>query len=267
MASSTVHVASLHVYPIKSCRGIDLLAAEVHDMGFAWDRRWMLVDDEGVFLSQRRVPRLATIDVVIGIESLRISGPNIEDLEVPLEPSGEPSHPVTIWNDRVNVHHVSRDADRWFSEVLDVPCRLVRQPETGTRAVNPRYGAPGNVVSLADAYPVLVTSMTSLADLNRRLKDPVPMNRFRPNIVVRGASSYAEDTWKSLSGPDLSLRIVKPCDRCQIITKDQRTGVGSDEPLRTLSTYRQKDNKTLFGQNAIPDAPGSIRVDEVLTVS
>jgi hypothetical protein len=267
MARSTVHVASLHVYPIKSCRGIDLLSAEVHAMGFAWDRRWMLVDAQGVFLSQRRVPRLATIDVVIGIDRLRISAPNMEDLEVPLEPADTETVPALVWKDPVIVHPVGRDADAWFSEVLRLPCRLVRQPETGARAVDLRYGHPDDVVSLADAYPVLIASTASLADLNRRLKDPVPMNRFRPNIVVRGASPYAEDRWTSLVGPDLALRVVKPCARCEIVTKDQRTGVGGEEPLRTLATYRQKDHKTLFGQNAIPETPGSIRVDETLTVT
>jgi hypothetical protein len=236
-------------------------------MGFAWDRRWMLVDADGVFLSQRRVPRLATIDVVIGIDRLRISAPNMEDLEVPLEPTDGETVPAMIWKDPVNVHPVGRDADAWCSEVLRLPCRLVRQPETGTRAVDPRYGRPDDVVSLADAYPVLITSTASLADLNRRLTDPVPMNRFRPNIVVRGTSPYAEDRWTTLVGPDLTLRVVKPCARCEIVTKDQRTGVGGDEPLRTLATYRQKDHKTLFGQNAIPEAPGSIRVDETLTVT
>lgn len=267
MAHSTVHVASLHVYPIKSCRGIDLLSAEVHAMGFAWDRRWMLVDADGVFLSQRRVPRMATVDVVIGIDSLRISAPNMEDLEVPLEPADGQMVPAVVWKDPVSVHPVGRDADAWFSEVLGLPCRLVRQPETGTRAVDPKYGGPDDVVSLADAFPVLITSMASLADLNRRLHDPVPMNRFRPNIVVRGATPYAEDRWTALVGPDITLRVVKPCARCPIVTKDQRTGVGGEEPLRTLATYRQKDHKTLFGQNAIPDAPGSIRVDEALTAT
>lgn len=267
MAPSTVHVVSLHVYPIKSCRGIDLLAAEVHPMGLAWDRRWMVVDSDGVFLSQRRVPRLATIDVVIGIDHLRISAPDLEDLEVPLEPSETETLTATIWNDRVSVHPVGRDADVWFGEALGVPCRLVRLPEAGSRSVDPKYGRSDDVVSLADAYPVLITSTASLADLNRRLKDPVPMNRFRPNIVVRGAAPYAEDRWTTLVGPDLTLRVVKPCARCEIVTKDQRTGVGSEEPLRTLATYRQKDHKTLFGQNAIPDAPGSIRVDETLTAT
>jgi uncharacterized protein YcbX len=239
MARSSVTVSSLHVYPIKSCRGIDLISAEVHPMGLAWDRRWMLVDAEGVFLSQRRAPRMATIDVVIGIDTLRISAPDMEDLEVPLDPRDGDLLPVAIWNDRLEAHVVGRDADVWFSEVLRQPCRLVRQPERPVRGVDPRY---------------------------RRMHTPVPMDRFRPNIVVRGATPYAEDSWKTLTGPDLTLRLVKPCARCQIVTKDQRTGVGGDEPLRTLATYRQRDNKTLFGQNAIPDGPGSIRVDEVLTV-
>jgi uncharacterized protein YcbX len=267
MARASVQVASLHIYPIKSCRGIDLLSAEVHASGFSWDRTWMLVDPEGTFLSQRRVPRLATIEVVLGREALRISAPDLEDLEVPLEPVGEPSLTVAIWNDRVPAHAVGREADAWFQEALGVPCRLVRQPVTASRPVDPHFGAPDDVVSLADAYPILLTSTASLTDLNSRLKDPVPMNRFRPNIVVRGASPYAEDAWKTVTGPDLTLRLVKPCARCQIITKDQRTGLGSEEPLRTLRTYRQRDHKATFGQNAIPDAQGSIRVDEILTVA
>jgi hypothetical protein len=236
-------------------------------MGFAWDRRWMLVDTAGTFLSQRRAPRMATIDVVIGMDALRISGPGMEDLEVPLEPSEGETIPVVVWDDRLNAFPVGRDADAWFSEVLRMPCRLVRQPEAHVRPVDPRDGTADDAVSLADGFPVLITSTSSLVELNSRLQDPVPMNRFRPNIVVRGATPYAEDTWRSIAGPDLTLRVAKPCARCQIVTKDQRTGVGGEEPLRTLATYRQKDHKTLFGQNAIPDGPGSIRVDEVLTVA
>lgn len=234
-------------------------------MGFAWDRRWMLVDENGTFLSQRRVPRLATIDVAIGRDDLVISAHGMEDLSVPLEPASGDTIPVMVWKDQVPAMPVSKDADAWFSEVLRTPCRLVRQPEAPVRSVDPRYGDPGDHVSLADAYPILVTSASSLADLNRRLKDPVPMNRFRPNIVVRGSTAFAEDNWTTLTGPDITIRLVKPCARCVITTKDQRTGVGGDEPLRTLSTYRERDGKPFFGQNGIPVGVGSIRVGEELS--
>jgi len=260
-----VHVASLHIYPIKSCRGIDILSAEVRPMGFAWDRRWMIVDEGGTFLSQRRVPRLATIDVAVGLDNLVVTAHGMEDLSVPLEPATGDTIPVMVWRDQLPAMPVSSDADVWFSEVLRTPCRLVRQPEAPVRPVDARFGDPGDHVSLADAFPILVTSMSSLADLNRRLKDPVPMNRFRPNIVLRGGPAYGEDAWSTLTGPDITMRLVKRCSRCVVVTKDQRTGVGGEEPLRTLSQYREREGKVYFGQNAIPVGTGSIRVDETLT--
>ncbi|MEK6650152.1 MAG: MOSC N-terminal beta barrel domain-containing protein [Bacteroidota bacterium] len=266
MAPRTVHVVSLHIYPIKSCRGIDITSADVRPMGFAWDRRWMVVDEEGVFLSQRRFPRLATIDVALGRDNLQVSVPDmIEALSVPLDPPTGDTIPVMVWKDQVPAIPAGREADEWFSEALGKRCRLVRQPEAPVRSVDPRYGEPGDHVSLADAYPILVATLDSLVDLNRRMKDPVPMNRFRPNVVVRGAPPYAEDGWTTLTGTDITLRLVKVCSRCVVVTKDQHSGVGGEEPLRTLSTYRERDGKVFFGQNAIPVGTGSIRVEESLT--
>ncbi len=262
---SPLTIAELNLYPIKSFRAVPLHTALVKRMGFAYDRRWMLVDDRGRFLTQREHPTLATFGVGLGGDELQITAPDGSHLSIPLEAPRSPTLPVTIWNSHVKALTYAPEVDRFFSDVLATNVRLVRIPEAAVRDVDPRYGKTGDHVSFADGYPVLLTCTASLDDLNARLARPVPMNRFRPNIVVTSSISFEEEDWTAVDAPQARFRVVKPCGRCVITTTDQTTGERHAEPLRTLASYRTQGNSVNFGLNCIPEAEGSLTVGDRFT--
>ncbi len=255
-------LGALHVYPIKSCGGVSLEAWDVDGRGLRHDRRWMLVDEAGRFLSQRELPRMALIRVQLEADHLSVDAPGMPTLEVPLGPANDELVPARIWHDSVMASPVGESADRWFSEFLDARCSLVHLPDNSTRPVDPDYGGPGDQVHLADAFPFLLISEASLADLNSRLERPLPMNRFRPNLVVRGCEPFAEDAWSSVLVGSMTLRVAKPCARCVITTVDQETGNRGREPLRTLARFRRVRNEVLFGQHLIHEGTGTLRVGD-----
>lgn len=256
-------VSRLFVYPVKSLGGMEVAAAEAGARGFEHDRRWMLVDGDGVFLSQRELPRMSLVRASIGGERLVLGAPGMEDLDLPLRPEpGWRALRVSVWGDEVEAVSCGAGPDGWFASFLGVDCRLVYMPEEAERPVDPEYGKAGDRASFADGFPFLVLSEASLDDLNGRLEEPLPVDRFRPNIVVVGCAPYAEDGWGRVRIGGVSLRVVKPCARCAITTVDQASGVRGKEPLRTLNRYRKVGNEVLFGQNAIPDGPGLLRVGD-----
>jgi len=257
-----ITVSGLYVYPVKSCRGIPLSEARIDDRGFEFDRRWMVVDTEGRFVSQRAQPALARISQEIDGGLLRLTAHGMPVLEVQEEPAVASPRPVTIWKDTVLAESTGPRAARWFSNYLGAGFELVRMPETSVRRVDPRYSDDADRVGFADGFPFLLLSEGSLDGLNRRLERPVPMDRFRPNIVVGGCDPHAEDSWSSVRIGEVSFRVVKPCARCVITTTDQLTGERSPEPLRTLATYRRQGGGVMFGQNLIHDGPGVIRVGD-----
>jgi uncharacterized protein YcbX len=257
-----ITVSGLYVYPVKSCRGTALEQAEVVDCGFAFDRQWMVADAEGRFLSQRTQPKLARVDVRIASDALVISASGMPELRVSLDASTSAPRSVTIWRDTCLAESAGPRAARWFSEFLETGCELVRMPSTTRRPVDPSYAAAHDRVGFADGFPFLLLSQASLDELNRRLEAPVPMGRFRPNIVVTGCEPHAEDGWSSMRVADIDFRVVKPCARCVITTTDQHTGERSTEPLRTLASYRKVGGELLFGQNLIQDGRGSIHLGD-----
>lgn len=259
-------VSGLYVYPIKSCAGISLGAAELDERGIRHDRRWMLVDEDGKFVSQRTQPRLALVRVGIQEEHLALDAPGMPTLEVPLEPETEASMSAVVWGDVVEVATVGGDADAWFGEILGASCRLVYQPEESVRPVDAAYGRGGDHVGLADGFPLLLISEASLGDLNGRLDQPVPIDRFRPNIVVSGCGAFEEDEWRNVRVGDIGMRVVKPCARCKIPTVDQQTAATSKEPLRTLATFRKFGSKVHFGQNLVHNAPGTVSIGDAVKV-
>lgn len=259
MGVSTVKVSRMFIYPVKSAGGIPAVSANVGLRGFEYDRRFMVVDEEGVFLSQRKLPRMALIFPRVNGETLKLGAPGMPDISIPPKPEGVERLTVSIWRDLVDTVAVSEEADRWLGELLGVPCRLVYQPEWSRRMVDPGYGLSGDEVSLADGFPFLLLSEKSLEDLNSRLGEPVPVDRFRPSIVVEGCEAYAEDGWRRLRIGEVEFRVVKPCSRCAIVTVDQASGEHGKEPLHTLSTYRRSGEKVLFGQNMIPNSSGTLR--------
>jgi len=263
---SGLRVTELWAYPVKSCRGIRLDRAAVSARGLAWDRHWMVVDAAGRFLTQRQLPMMATIGTALTPDALVLSAPGAADLAVPLAAAGERLE-VTVWDDAVAAHAVSAAADGWLAARLGVPCRLVRFPPDGHRAVDPRYGTAGDETAFSDGFPLLLIGQGSLDGLNARLPTPLSMRRFRPNLVVGGAAPHAEDDWRRIRVGAVGLRLVKPCSRCAITTVDPDRGVrDGGEPLQALGTYRRRDGKVYFGQNAIPDGAGEVRVGDPVDV-
>ncbi len=265
-APSGIYLSQLHVYPIKSAGGIPLEASEVDGRGLRHDRRWMLVDEAGSFMSQRRFPRMALIRIRIEPDHLVVDAPEMSSLEVPLRPPDRKLRLAQVWGDLVEVSAVGDDADRWFGEFLGVRCKLVYLPDESIRPVDPAYGKTGDRVGLADGFPFLLVSEASLADLNARLERPVPMNRFRPNLVVGGCEPFAEDGWRLVRIGRITLRVVKPCARCTITTVDQGTAATGKEPLRTLARFRRVGTKVLFGQNLIHDDTGTLHTGDPVEV-
>ena len=262
----TITLTGLTVYPIKSARGIPVDQWEVDEFGLRYDRRFMVVDQSGEFLSQRNHARLSLVAPSIGKDVLRVEAPGMPILEVPLEPRAAVSTQVTVWNDTCAATWLGEAAADWFSEFLGDACSLVHMPGDTVRPADPAYDPTGSRVSFADGFPFLLISEESLADLNRRLTQPLPMNRFRPNLVVAGADPYEEDRWEKIEVGGITLRVVKPCARCVVTTTDQITTVRGKEPLRTLATYRNVGGKVMFGQNVVHQGPGRLRVGDPVFV-
>jgi uncharacterized protein YcbX len=259
-----VTVRALYFYPVKSLRGLSTLRAVVTDRGFEHDRRFMVVDDAGRFLTQRTLPRMSLVSVAIEGDALLLDAPDMDILEVPLRPEQGQPRRVEVWGDRCQVLSLGDASARWFTEFLGVPSSLVYMPNATVRETNPTYG-PGRV-GFADAYPFLLASTSSLADLARR-GGAVPMERFRPNIVVDGAPAFAEDGWARLRIRDVVFRVVKPCVRCAITTVDPAVGaVAGVEPLRTLATFRRSGDGVLFGMNIVNETVGVVEVGETVDV-
>lgn len=267
-------VSSLHVYPVKGLKGIDLGEARATDRGLEHDRRWMIVDPQGEFFTQRSHPKLATIWTDLAAGALELSAPDAGAVTVPLQPPTAPPMRVRVWNSVVEAVPASREADEFLSEYLGEPCRLVFMPDTTRRSSNPAYtGDDERLVGFADGYAFLFVTEASLEDLNGRLgakgHPALPMNRFRPNIVVAGAAPYAEDGWRQVEVGEAVMRAAKPCGRCEVTTTDQATGeVRGPEPLATLSEYRNSTEfGVMFGMNMVAERPGIIRVGDALRVS
>ena len=266
MTAASIHIGELRIHPVKSCRAIRLEAAEVDDRGLRFDRRWMVADPDGRFLTQRHHPRLATVAPALDGDALELTAPGMPALRVPAEPAGGPAVEAEIWGDRVAAVTAGDEAAEWFSAVLGTSSRLVGMPHATRRQVSRRHGRPGDLVSFADGYPLLLISQGSLDELNRRLETPVPMDRFRPNLVVDGCPPHAEDGWSTLRAGGVTLHNVKPCARCVITTTDQLSGERGPEPLRTLATYRTVDRKVMFGVNLVHDGRGVLRVGDGVEV-
>jgi uncharacterized protein YcbX len=253
-------VAGLHVYPVKSCGGTDLERAEVDGLGILHDRRWMIVDGHGRFLSQRTVPLLATIRVTLGPGRLVLAAPGRSTLDLAPIPTGVATEPVTVWRDTVAALPMGAEAAEWLTSLLGFPARLVRlAPETRRAAKRDPAGTRPRI-SFADAYSFLVVSRESLDELNARLEVPLPMNRFRPNIVLEGAGPFAEDGWTRVRIGPVELDMAGRCARCATTTTDQETGARGVEPLRTLATFRREGAEVMFGQNANHRGTGEIAV-------
>ncbi|MHA7131027.1 MOSC domain-containing protein [Algoriphagus namhaensis] len=261
-------IQALYIYPIKSLGGISLHEARVEERGFQYDRRWMLVDQNGLFMSQRKHPQMALLQVALGTEGLLVSdrGEMKDPLVIPFDAQEEKFLQVIIWDDEVLAQRVGDHFDQWFSERLGEPVHLVRMPESTHRKVDPRYAHQGESVSFADGMPYLIIGEESLNDLNNRLEQPVPMDRFRPNLVFSGGEPFVEDSWTFIQVGEVPMKVVKPCARCVLTTVDQQTGKSGKEPLKTLASYRTVGNKVLFGQNVLALESGKVKVGDSIQI-
>jgi uncharacterized protein len=263
---NNITLSQIFIYPIKSCRGIELNESSIVDTGFEFDRRWMLVNKQGKFLSQRQLPKMSLIHIELRSDHLLVSAPEMDPLQIPFSSNSLKSINIFIWDDSVRGATYGPDIDQWFSTFLHVETRLVHMPDSSRRPVNQTYGGTNDIVSFADAYPFLLLSEASLNDLNRRMTSPVPMNRFRPNLVVRGCKAFAEDTWKRIQIGSEEMNVVKPCIRCTVPSVDQATGIQGKEPLTTLAQYRTQNGKVLFGQNCIHRTRGTLHVGDPILI-
>lgn len=255
-------LTELYVYPVKSLRGHAVDQWKVDEFGLQHDRRWMVVDENSTFLTQRELPRMTLITPRLGNGGLQLAADGMSELTVTPNDSTRLKR-VQIWNDTVDAEDCGAAAAEWLSEFLQRAVSLVYMPDETFRRVNPNYSPQERRVSFADGYPVLLITQESLDGLNRRLEQPIEMRRFRPNVVVSGAPyAHAEDEWKELTIGALSFDVVKPCERCAIPTVDPWTGERGKEPNRTLATYRRIDGKVYFGQNLIHRQAGSLSVGD-----
>lgn len=268
-AATELTISEIWIYPIKSLGGIKLKQARLTERGLEWDRRWMLLDAEGQFMTQRQVAPMALLEVSLKQNQLEVRHriKDLPPLTVPFQPQS-PTELVDapIWDDYSKALFVSPEADSWFSEALEQICRLVYMPDEGQRSTSGKTSGRIQKVNFADEYPALIIGQASLDDLNRRLAEPIPINRFRPNFVFSGGMPFEEDGWHAITIGSNRFWAEKPCARCVVTTIDQQTTEKSKEPLHTLAAYRKWNNKLLFGQNLMFEADGFVKEGDNIEV-
>lgn len=263
-------LSEIWIYPVKSLGGIALKEANPQRSGFQYDRRWMLVDENGRFVSQREMPQMAMLGTAIEPPFLKVfwKEGSSEKCRIPLEinPFEHPEISVEVWDDQCKARVLPEEINHWFSEQLQYKLRLVYMTEQTRRMADARYAPEDHTVSFADGFPYLIIGQASLDALNRRLQSPVPMDRFRPNLVFTGGEAFEEDAWSDFQVGQTTFRGVKPCSRCIIITTDQHTGERNAEPLKTLAAFRKVGNKIRFGQNVVwmGTKDSSLRVGDLI---
>jgi uncharacterized protein YcbX len=271
--SAALTLTGLFLYPVKSLGGYAVPEAEITARGLRHDRRWLIVDERNRFMTQRQYAEMALLTVAPAYNGFLISHrqrPDLLPLFIPFEASPDRTLFVTVWDDILWAWRGAVEADEWLSKALGRPCRLVYMSDMVRRDVEPELNPEGQLVSFADGYPFLLTGEAALADLNARLTQTVPMNRFRPNLVFGGGAAYEDDAWEQFQIGEVPFRAVRGCGRCVLTTIDQQTATKSPaaEPLRTLATYRKAESSTLFGQNVTGPGHGHLRVgDAVMVIS
>ena len=263
-----LRLTQITIYPIKSLGGISLSSAIAEKRGLRYDRRWMIVDEQNKFITQRENATMALIGTRMDENGFELFHKHFPENKIFIPFSINHGTPlrVVVWEDECDALHWNEEADNWLSSTLAMPCRLVFMPDDSLRYVDNNYARNKEITSFSDGYPFLIIGNESLKDLNSKLENPIPMNRFRPNFVFEGGDAFEEDSWVKFKIGEVNFLGVKPCGRCAITTIDQEDASKSKEPLRTLSKYRTKKSKVLFGQNLLTDKGGKISVGDKLTV-
>ncbi len=260
-------LSNIFIYPVKSLAGIQVSSWQVNEKGLLHDRKWMLIDSNKQFLSQRHLPKMALIKTQLTETELILSTATSGSISLPLYPSEGTNIVSTIWKDQCLSKTVSKEADQWLSDFLAIKCQLVYQPDEVIRAVDPGYANHSDKVNFSDGFPFLITSEASLNSLNQAMNLQLPMQRFRPNLVISQCESYAEDSWRKITINDISFRLPKPCSRCSVPTIDTETAQTNKEPLTTLSRTRKWNKKVFFGQNALHDNSGILSINDVVHIN
>lgn len=257
-------ISAIYIYPIKSLAGISLTESIVTERGLQHDRRWVLVNEDNYHITQRDFVEMALIDVVITENGLIVKHrtKDFGQLFIPFVPQTTDNQVVRIWDDEVKTVRVSEQADAWFSRVLGTNCRLFYQPEDSIRLVDAKYAIHQEQVSLSDGYPILIAGQASIDDLSKRIGQETSIRRFRPNLVFTGGTAFEEDSWAEFRINGTILHGVKNCARCPVPNIDPETAKISKEVIKTLSTYRTRNNKVLFGQNVLVKKTGKISVGD-----
>ena len=254
-----ITVSELAIYPVKSFAQIPLKKAYIDSFGLNQDRRWMVVDKHGKFVTQRQQPRMCLIKSELVEQGIIISAPGMDALQVTV-PTTRETRQVIVWNDHCSAIDCGDVVAQCLSLFLGIECRMVFFPADEIRQVDLNFAQEGDRTAFSDGFPILLISQASLDDLNSRMESPLPMERFRPNLVVSGCEPFAEDNWRRIKIGDLIMRIVKPCSRCVIPSIDINSGEKGVEPTKTLISYRKRDNKIYFGQNVIAEGEGEVKI-------
>ncbi|MFJ8692758.1 MOSC domain-containing protein [Streptomyces roseolilacinus] len=268
-------LSSLHIHPVKALGGFTTAHAVVEPWGLAGDRRWMIADRDGKAVTQRQHAVLAPASAEpLPGGGVRVSAPGRAPLTVPVPDPAGGTVVVDVFGTKVDAVPAGPEPDAWFSDHLGADVRLVHMDDPARRRpVDPAYARAGETVSFADGFPLLVTTTASLDALNALVaagdhadEGPLPMARFRPNLVVDGTTAWEEDRWARIAVGEVAFRVAKPCSRCVVTTTDQRTGARGKEPLRTLTRHRRSGGKLLFGLNLVPESTGTLRVGDPVRV-
>jgi uncharacterized protein YcbX len=252
-----MQISELYIYPVKSLAGISRDEVKITDRGFEHDRRWMLVDEFGRFITQREHPKLCLLGIQIIGDQLNVFDKQQErSIQFPLFINQGHSLQVSIWDDSCEAIFQDSPVHDWFSSFLGKNLRLVYMPDNTHREIDRKYAVDKDINSFSDGYPILIIGQSSLDDLNQRLDSPVGMNRFRPNLVYTGGKPFEEDTFKKFQIGDQVFHGVKPCARCILTTVDPDCGQLGKEPLQTLATFRKTNSKIYVGQNTIASKSG-----------
>lgn len=253
-------LSEIYIYPVKSLGGIKVTKWPVNDKGLLHDRKWMLIDSNNQFLSQRKLPKMALIKTQITNDELILSNPHAENISLPLFPTTGNDIETTIWKDQCPAKTTTKIADQWLSDFLGIECKLVYQTDDTVRSVDPDYAKSSDKVNFSDGFPFLIVSSASFQALNQEMKLQLPIQRFRPNLVISNCESYAEDSWREISINEIRFRLPKPCSRCPVPTINIKTAERGKEPLKTLNRIRRWNNRVFFGQNALHDNSGELSV-------
>ena len=262
-------LTDIYVYPIKSLGGIRLDQCLIEEKGLQYDRQWMLIDQSGTFVSQRKHHLLSLLQVTINGSELSVTHKLKPELHITFDKDSQTGEliQVTVWDDQCIGMEVSKKVNDWFSALLNMDVRLVKMLNEEERFVDPRYAHENEVVRFSDGYPCLIIGQAALNHLNGQLDQTISMDRFRPNFVFSGGMPHDEDAFSTFEIEGIVFSAVKPCARCVLITVDQQTGVKSSEPLKTLASYRSRNNKIMFGQNLIHKGTGIINTGTRIVVN